>query len=151
VAGDAGTAGGGSGGGGASSPASARDSGVVGTVLAGLASPNANPPPANFTGQSVRPVVPSGTGDPLDPVAPKTNKAALQSPARASARINASAPPGEEPDVSPFGQWLATVMDDVVRKGLWLLYVLFAAVVVAALELRRRLAARKKKPRKVEP
>jgi hypothetical protein len=68
------------------------------------------------------------------------------------ARPGPPTPPDTDDSIfSPIGQWLAEVMDDIVRKGLWLLYALFAALVVAALELRRRLSGKKKKPARAKP
>ena len=56
----------------------------------------------------------------------------------------------EDAGFSKIGQWLAAAMDDAMRKGLWRLYLLFAAQVGVALELHRRLAT-KKKPGQEKP
>jgi len=121
-------------------------------VLTGQARP-ANPPPSSLAGSSTALVPPTALDAASAATPPPAKKPALtNAPIRPLiGGANSASSEADDANWSPLAQWLAGVMDDVVRKGLWLLYFVFGALVVLALELRRRLLAKKKRPGKARP
>jgi prepilin-type N-terminal cleavage/methylation domain-containing protein len=100
--------------------------------------------PATATRVKNVPVQPGGGAVETQPAPPKAAKGTTNAPAPAAP----VKPEQETPNRSPFGAWLAAVLDGVTRNGMWWLYALLLLIVVATLVLRRLAHGKTRRPTK---
>ncbi|SPE57118.1 conserved exported hypothetical protein [Verrucomicrobia bacterium] len=137
-------------------PAAAPSGGSEVSGAAGSAAsvaPIGNPGPVSQATKPTTTTMPrTGQGTSSEPPPPAVTSTPVAKPATNGAAGGSSTQPQvEDSKLSPLAQWFATMVDGVLRKGLWLLYLLLLLLAVAAVALHRWARGRKKKRAQAEP